>query len=107
MPVLAIISLLGSQWLSYLLPFMVFFWIPLVELFTEQSQDNFTEEQEKKALADPFYDRLLYVIVPIQLAVVFLGLYILKYPEVFFINIHVSEAPVRIFGELNFVSGIA
>jgi len=106
MPVLAVISLLGSQWLSYLLPFMVFFWIPLVELFTEQSRDNFTEEQEKKALADPFYDRLLYVMVPIQLAVVFLGLYILKYPEVFFINIHVSEAPVRIFGELNFVSGV-
>jgi alkane 1-monooxygenase len=77
-PVLAFISFIGINWWAFLLPFIVFIWVPIAEFFTEQSAENYTDEQERQALADPFYDRLLYTMVPLQYIIVFSGLYIMK-----------------------------
>ena len=77
-PLLAVISYIGIGWWSFLLPIVVFVYVPLAELFTEQSQVNLTPEQEKEALNDRFYDRLLHTMVPIQYLLIFGGLYIMK-----------------------------
>ncbi len=80
-PLGAIVSFLAPGVLSYLLPFIAFVYIPIAELFTEQSKVNLDEQQEKEALEDKFYDRLLYSMVPLQFFIVFFGLYIMKTQE--------------------------
>jgi alkane 1-monooxygenase len=77
-PLLAVISYIGIGWWSFLLPIVVFIYVPIAELFSEQSQVNLNPEQEKEALNDRFYDRLLYTMVPIQYLLIFGGLYIMK-----------------------------
>ena len=80
-PLGAIVSFMAPGWWSFLLPVVAFILIPIMELFTEQSTVNLDEHQEKEALEDKFYDRLLYSMVPLQFFIVFFGLYIMKTQE--------------------------
>jgi alkane 1-monooxygenase len=80
-PAGAIISFMAPGWWSFLLPIVAFILIPIMELFSEQSKVNLNEEQEKEALEDKFYDKLLYSMVPLQFFIVFFGLYIMKTEE--------------------------
>ena len=80
-PAGAIISFMAPGWWSFLLPIVAFILIPIMELFTGQDKVNLSEEQEKEALEDKFYDKLLYSMVPLQFFIVFFGLYIMKTQE--------------------------
>jgi alkane 1-monooxygenase len=67
---LALVSLwLGGAWLVAT-PLVVFGVVPLLELFVKGSTDNADEQGESVRRADPWFDRLLFAIVPMQIAVV-------------------------------------
>jgi len=89
-PMFALISFLGHGWWAFALPILTFVWVPFAELFTEQSGGNFSEEEERKALEDPFYDRLLYLMVPLQFIIIFSGLYLINHPESIILNVNIG-----------------
>lgn len=65
-PVLVLISLEGSHWLSFLAPMVLFGLLPLLELFTSGSTENLDAIEEEMAKADRRYDLILYMLVPLQ-----------------------------------------
>jgi len=105
-PVFAIISFLGHNWWAFALPILTFVWVPMAELFTEQSGGNFSEEQERKALEDPYYDRLLYLMVPLQFIIIFTGLYLINHPQTVAVNLNISKDPIHLLGDLSWIRGI-
>jgi alkane 1-monooxygenase len=60
---------LGGPWLLFA-PLFVFGFVPLAELFTKASTANPDAEAEATRRDSPWFDRLLYAVVPLQLAVV-------------------------------------
>lgn len=64
----------------WILPFVVYIAVPLIEIFAKQSEDNFTKEDEKEALQDKYYDWLLYAMVPLQYVILFLALFVITQP---------------------------
>lgn len=63
---ISIIAFYTGGWLGFFLPFFVFGIIPALELFLPASTTNMSDEEEKEALSDPLYDKLLYAVVPGQ-----------------------------------------
>ncbi len=51
---------------AWSVPVFSFVVVPLVELFIRGRRDTLSPEAEEAVLADPLFDRLLYLIVPIQ-----------------------------------------
>lgn len=105
-PVLATISFLGTGWWSFALTIYAFVWIPFVELFTKNNTENFTPEQEQKALEDRFYDRLLYTMVPLQFITIFIGLYIINNPMAIDVSVFLNSNPLHAFNNPAFLTGI-
>ena len=67
LPLTVAISFLGERWLTFL-PLVVFFLlIPLAELLFKPDARNMDEKERELASTDPFYDWLLYSMIPIQL----------------------------------------
>lgn len=79
-PVIGYLSLTYNGWWSWFLPLYVFAFIPFVELFTPASEQNLSSAEEEVVKKDRFYDWLLYVIVPVQYALLFYFFYILQQP---------------------------
>jgi alkane 1-monooxygenase len=104
-PAFAVVSFLGHGWWAFALPLLTFVYVPLAELFTSSSTENFSEEQEVKALEDKFYDRLLYLMVPLQFIVIFIGLYLFNNPESFMINLDIVSQAVQPL-QHDYISGI-
>lgn len=74
LPLLAWISFNSYGWESYL-PFMwIFGAIPLLELFFQPNANNLNESEERSRLTDRMYDYQVYLMVPIQLATLYLFL---------------------------------
>jgi alkane 1-monooxygenase len=67
-PMLVLISLTGSHWLTFLAPVVLFGLLPLLELFTNGSTENLTAMEEEMAKVDRRYDMILFVLVPLQYA---------------------------------------
>ena len=65
-PLLACWGLSSTGFACWALPFYAFVLIPLVELFVRPSHVLLSEEEERAALAEPMYDVLLILFVPIQ-----------------------------------------
>lgn len=106
-PVLALISFLGHGFWSYTLPFLTFVFVPIVELFSEQSEENLTKEEEELALEDKYYDWLLWLMVPLQYIVIFIGLYLVIHPAGFFTEFFLASEPDSLFsGKIWLNSGI-
>lgn len=74
-PAWGLVGLLGHGAWAWMLPIHAFLWVPVVELFTPTRADRLSEEEEELALADPVFDALLYVIVPMQWALLALFLF--------------------------------
>ncbi|MEO8590937.1 MAG: alkane 1-monooxygenase [Flavobacteriales bacterium] len=74
-PVLAVFGLLGHGWWCWALPIHAFVLVPLVELLLGPYTDSLSEEEEQAALADPLYDILIYLLVPMQWALLVLFLF--------------------------------
>jgi len=80
-PVIGVFSFFGHGLLAWFLPIYAFVLIPLAELFLPASTQNMTESEEEIALADPLYDWVIYLMVPIQYGLLALYLYIICYTE--------------------------
>jgi alkane 1-monooxygenase len=74
-PLVAIISIMGSGITAWLLPIYAFIFIPIAELFLPASTENMDEMEEEVALADPLYDWVVYLMVPLQYVMMGLFLY--------------------------------
>ncbi|MBX7181116.1 MAG: alkane 1-monooxygenase [Bacteroidia bacterium] len=80
-PIIGIISFYGHGILAWLLPIYAFVIIPIAELFLPASTQNMSEMEEEVALADPFYDWVVYLLVPIQYGLLAFYLYIVCFTE--------------------------
>lgn len=71
----AFLAMTQGGWLTWFLPVFTFGVLPLLEQFAPVDHTNLSPDDEERALADRFYDVLLYAVVPAQLSlvVVFLG----------------------------------
>ncbi len=68
LPITVAVSLTSQGVLTFL-PLVVFFvLIPLAELLLKQDARNLDEKERELAANDPFYDWLLYSMIPIQIA---------------------------------------
>jgi len=74
-PALAVWGLTSTGMACWAFPLYGFALIPLIELYLHPGHVVLSEEEERAALADPVYDLLLYVIVPLQWAVLALFLF--------------------------------
>ena len=69
-PFLAIFSMFVGGWALVLVPLLTFGLVPLVELFIPGVEENAGKEKERARAQNPLFDWLLYLLVPIQVAVV-------------------------------------
>lgn len=80
LPLTVAISFTFNGFFAYL-PLIVFFiLIPILEHFLPQDNTNLSETEQLIVAKDPFYDWLLYLLVPIQIG--FLAWYLLNISEV-------------------------
>ena len=78
-PLLAWVGLIGHGWLCWALPIHAFVVIPLLELLLPPRHLNLTDAEEDAASKDPFFDALLYLMVPVQWCT--LALFLWTVPE--------------------------
>lgn len=71
-PILAWLGLWGHGWWCWALPLHAFVVIPVGELLLRPDHLNLTAEEEEAALRDPVFDLMLYLMVPVQWATLFL-----------------------------------
>ena len=75
LPLLAWISFNTHGWLTYLPLIESFVFVPLLELAYKPNPGNLTPEKEAQRKDDPIYDWQLYIMVPIQFALLFVFLF--------------------------------
>ncbi|MEM6641379.1 MAG: alkane 1-monooxygenase [Bacteroidota bacterium] len=68
LPVLAYLSFTNTGWITYLPLIQSFVLIPLLELCYKPDRSNLSETEEALRKEDPIYDWQLYIMVPIQFA---------------------------------------
>lgn len=81
---LGFVSMLSGSHFTWLMPIYAFGMIPLAELFIPANQDNLSETEAEVARADKLYDILLYLVVPVQYALLGLFIWRLSATEVTF-----------------------
>ena len=81
-PALAVVGLLGHGLWTWALPLHAFMLVPLIELLGGPRKDALSEEEEQAALADPLYDVLIYLLVPMQWALLVLFLFRVGEPDI-------------------------
>ena len=64
---LSLWSFRSGSWISFAPIVYSFGCIPLFELFLRPNEKNLSTDQEREKAADKFYDRLLYLVVPLHL----------------------------------------
>ncbi len=74
-PMIAGVALMGHGIATWALPLHAFFTIPLLELLLPRRPDPLSEAEEQAALEDPVFDRLVYLIVPVQWGMLILFLF--------------------------------
>jgi alkane 1-monooxygenase len=80
LPITVSVAFTVDGWLTFL-PLVVFFiGVPLLEHFMPPAVENLTEEERHAAGQDPFYNFLIYAMVPVQLF--FVGWYLVAFKEI-------------------------
>ena len=74
LPVLGYISFTSTGWVTFLPLLEAFFLIPLLELFFIPNAKNLSETEEEIRKEDSIYDWLVYLVVPVQILMVWLFL---------------------------------
>jgi len=64
-PVAGFIALYNDGLASWTAVIYAFVFIPLIELFVNKSEDNFSDQEEESRKTSPFFDYLLYLNLPI------------------------------------------
>jgi alkane 1-monooxygenase len=75
LPLTALLSLNSSDWKTYFTLLYAFGIIPLMEWVMGKSSSNLSAAERELARQDKFYDFLLYLTVPVQLAILVCFLY--------------------------------
>jgi len=79
LPLAVFLSMQREGLLAYMPLFYAFLVVPLLELFFAPNPANLDKQREEMIKEDPWYDRLLYLMVPIQLALLLYFLWDLNY----------------------------
>ena len=80
-PALALAGMVRTGIWTWSVPIFAFMIIPALELVLQQYHHNLNDSEERAALEDPIYDVLLYLIVPVQWALLVLFLVQVKQPH--------------------------
>ncbi len=65
-PVLTYVSFTNSGWLAYLPVILAFVLVPVFELVLKADESNLTVLESELAQKNPFYDLIVYLMVPLQ-----------------------------------------
>ena len=76
---MAFIGISLGGFYNYLAVVFTFIFIPILEIIVKKSNEEFTEEEKKNRLLDPFFDLLLYLNIPIVFGIFFFSLDKLAY----------------------------
>ena len=71
---MAFIGISLGGFYNYLAVVFTFIFIPILETIVKKSDEEYTEEEKKSRLLDPFFDLLLYLNVPIVFGIFFFSL---------------------------------
>jgi alkane 1-monooxygenase len=74
-PLVVFISIISESYWSFFALVYIFLFLPIIELFTQGSTKNLSEDEESKALSNHFFDWVLWSLVPIHFAIGFVYLY--------------------------------
>ncbi|PCJ83811.1 MAG: alkane 1-monooxygenase [Flavobacteriales bacterium] len=80
-PLVGIVSLTQYGLWTWALPLYAFALVPLVEFLSKGSEKNMSEAEEEAAKSDPWYDYLLYFMVPLQYVMMAVFLFYIIEPE--------------------------
>jgi len=80
-PLLAWVGLLGHGAWCWVLPLHAFVVIPFWEALIVPDHGNLTPKEEEDALRDPLFDRMLYLLVPVQWGTLMLFLWTIPEPS--------------------------
>ena len=76
---MAFIGISLGGFYNYLAVVFTFIFIPILETIVKKSDEEYTEEEKKSRLLDPFFDLLLYLNIPIVFGIFFFSLDNLAY----------------------------
>ena len=76
---MAFIGISLGGFYNYLAVVFTFIFIPILETIVKKSDEEYTEEEKKNRLLDPFFDLLLYFNIPIVFGIFFFSLDKLAY----------------------------
>ena len=68
---MAFIGISLGGFYNYLAVVFTFIFIPILEIIVKKSNEEYTEEEKKNRLLDPFFDLLLYLNIPIVFGIFF------------------------------------
>ena len=71
---MAFIGISLGGFYNYLAVIFTFIFIPILETIVKKSDEEYTEEEKKSRLLDPFFDLLLYLNIPIVFGIFFFSL---------------------------------
>ena len=71
---MAFIGISLGGFYNYLAVVFTFIFIPILEIIVKKSNEEYTEEEKKNRLLDPFFDFLLYLNIPIVFGIFFFSL---------------------------------
>lgn len=71
---MAFIGISLGGFYNYLAVVFTFIFIPILEIIVKKSDEEYTEEEKKSRLLDPFFDLLLYLNIPIVFGIFFFSL---------------------------------
>ena len=71
---MAFIGISLGGFYNYLAVVFTFIFIPILETIVKKSDEEYTEEEKKSRLLDPFFDLLLYLNIPIVFGIFFFSL---------------------------------
>jgi len=80
-PLVTLIALLSSGWMTFLVLLFAYGLLPFLELFTPGTDVNMSTEEEADAKVNPIFDWMLYMNVPIQYGLIGLYFYNIGFTE--------------------------
>tara|TARA_Y200000002_G_C22675705_1_gene661963 strand:+ start:641 stop:1687 length:1047 start_codon:yes stop_codon:yes gene_type:complete len=99
----AFIGILNGGPLVYLTVVYTFVFIPILESYTKEGKNTYTDDEKKNRNLDPFFDFLLYLNIPIVFGIFFISLNTLLYANTYFeiIGIILSSSIVMATNGIN------
>ena len=80
----AFIGILYGGPFVYLTVIYTFVFIPILESYTKEGKNTYTDDEKKNRNLDPFFDFLLYLNIPIVFGIFFISLNTLLYANTYF-----------------------